>query len=130
MKETITHYLDAFNIGDIDGMLACLSEDVAHYVNEGGARHGKEMFRDFCEHMDECYREELSRIVIFEAEDGTRAAAEYVISGTYLKTDDDRPEADGQTYQLPAGTFFTLAEGQITRITTYYNLRDWHNQVS
>jgi steroid delta-isomerase-like uncharacterized protein len=130
MSETIRHYFDAFNIGDTEGMLACLSDDIAHHVNEGGVRRGKDMFRDFCAHMEESYREELTDIVLFESDDGTRAAAEFVVNGTYLKTDDGLPEADGQTYKLPAGTFFTLKDGLITRITTYYNLSDWRNQVS
>lgn len=130
MKETISHYLDAFNIGDTEGMLACLSDDVAHHVNEGGLRRGKDMFRDYCDHMDACYREDLSDIVILMASDGTRAAAEYVVRGTYLKTDEGLPEADGQTYLLPAGTFFTLEDGLITRITSYYNFSDFRNQLS
>jgi len=130
MSEIIKQYFDAFNIGDTEGMLACLSDDVAHHVNEGGVRRGKDMFRDFCDHMEESYREELSDIVLFSSGDGTRAAAEFVVTGTYLKTDDGLPEANGQTYKLPAGTFFTLKDGLITRITTYYNLSDWRNQVS
>ncbi len=130
MIETIKRYFNAFNIGDTEGMLACLSNDIAHHVNEGGVRHGKDMFRDFCEHMDECYREELTDITLFITENGNRGAAEYVVNGTYLKTDDNLPEADGQTYTLPAGSFFTLDAGNITRITTYYSLADWHNQVS
>ncbi|MDO5756649.1 MAG: ketosteroid isomerase-related protein [Rhodobacterales bacterium] len=130
MNETIRQYFDAFNIGDTDGMLACLSDDIAHHVNEGGVRRGKDMFRDFCDHMAESYREELSDIVLMESEDGARAAAEFVVNGTYLKTDEGLPEAKGQTYTLPAGTFFTLKDGLITRITTYYNLSDWRNQVS
>ncbi|PVA09491.1 isopropylmalate/homocitrate/citramalate synthase [Pelagivirga sediminicola] len=130
MTSIIEHYFDAFNIGDTEGMLACLSDDIAHHVNEGGVRHGKDMFRDFCAHMEESYREELSEMVIFMSSDGKRGAAEYVVSGTYLKTDDGLPEADGQTYKLPAGSFFTIEDGLITRITTYYNLSDWRNQVS
>jgi hypothetical protein len=31
---------------------------------------------------------------------------------------------------LPAGSFFTLENGQITRVVTYYNLADWIAQVS
>jgi len=126
----IEDYFDNFNIGDIEGMLACLSDDIAHHVNEGGTRHGKDMFRDFCEHMTESYREELTNMTLFMTEDGKRGAAEYVVNGTYLKTDDGLPEATGQTYKLPAGTFFTIDGGLITRITTYYNLADWRNQVS
>ncbi|GAB4289692.1 MAG: ketosteroid isomerase-related protein [Roseovarius sp.] len=127
---TVRAYFDAFNAGDIDGMLACLSDDVAHHVNEGRIRHGKDSFRAFCEHMRRCYRERLVEMVIFEAEGGSRAAAEYVVEGTYLETDEGLPEARGQSYRLPAGSFFSLRDGRITRVVTYYNLADWIAQVS
>ena len=130
MNTTIRDYFDAFNQGDVAGMLACLSDDVTHHVNEGQVREGKELFRQFCEHMNRCYREELTDMVIFEAENGTRAAAEFVVNGTYLETDEGLPEAKGQSYQLPAGSFFSLKDGLITRVVTYYNLADWTRQVS
>ena len=130
MNTTIRDYFDAFNQGDVAGMLACLSDDVAHHVNEGQVRQGKDMFRAFCEHMNRCYREELTDMVIFETENGTRAAAEFVVNGTYLETDEGLPEAKGQTYRLPAGSFFSLKDGLITRVVTYYNLADWTRQVS
>lgn len=127
---TIQAYFDAFNRGDVAAMLACLSDDVAHHVNEGKVRSGKDAFRAFCEHMNRCYRENLTDIVIFEAEGGTRGAAEYVVNGTYLETDEGLPEATGQTYRLPAGSFFSLKDGLITRVVTFYNLADWMRQVS
>ncbi len=130
MNSAIKAYFDAFNRGDMSAMLACLSDDVAHHVNEGKVRTGKDMFRDFCKHMNRCYREELTDMVIFDAEGGTRAAAEYIVNGTYLETDEGLPEAKGQTYCLPAGSFFTLKDGLITRVVTYYNLADWTAQVS
>ena len=129
MNSTVKAYFDAFNRGDVAAMLACLSDDVAHHVNEGQVRTGKDAFRAFCEHMNRCYREELTDMVIFDAEGGARAAAEYVVNGTYLETDEGLPEANGQTYRLPAGSFFSLKNGQITRIVTYYNLADWMRQV-
>jgi steroid delta-isomerase-like uncharacterized protein len=130
MNDTIRSYFDAFNAGDVDGMLACLSDDVAHHVNEGQVRKGKEAFAAFCAHMNRCYRENLTDMVIFEAEGGTRAAAEFIVNGTYLETDEGLPEANGQTYRLPAGSFFSLEGGKITRVVTYYNLADWIKQVS
>ena len=130
MTQTIQAYFDAFNAEDVAGMLACLSDDVAHHVNEGQIRVGKEKFAAFCAHMNRCYRETLSDMVIFEAEGGTRAAAEYIVNGTYLETDAGLPVASGQTYRLPAGSFFDLKDGKITRVTTYYNLADWVKQVS
>lgn len=130
MNTTVKAYFDAFNRGDVDAMLTCLDDEVAHHVNEGQVRMGKDRFRAFCEHMNRCYREELTNMVIFDAEGGTRAAAEYVVNGTYLATDEGLPEADGQTYHLPAGSFFSLNNGKITRVVTYYNLADWIRQVS
>lgn len=128
--KTIETYFAAFNAGDIDGMLDCLADDVAHHVNEGAIRIGKKNFRAFCDHMSQCYKETLTDMVIFEAEGGTRAAAEFIVNGTYLQSDDGLPEANGQTYRLPAGSFFSLRDGKITRVVTYYNLADWIRQVS
>ena len=128
--DTIAAYFTAFNAGDTDAMLACLSDDIAHHVNEGNIRSGKPAFAEFCAHMSRCYRENLTDMVIFEAENGTRAAAEYIVNGTYLATDAGLPDARGQTYRLPAGSFFTLENGLISRVTTYYNLADWVAQVS
>ena len=50
--------------------------------------------------------------------------------GEYLETDEGLPPANGQTYRLPAGAFFDVKEGLITRVTTYYNLTDWMAQVT
>ncbi len=129
-KDTIQQYYDAFNAGDMDGMIACLSDDFVHDVNEGDRRMGKEAFGAFCAHMSETYKELLTDIVVFANDDGTRGAAEFVVNGTYLKADPGLPEAHGQKYLLPAGGFFTLKDGLITRVTTYYNLQEWIRQVS
>jgi steroid delta-isomerase-like uncharacterized protein len=126
----VRRYFDAFNAADTDAMLACLAEDVRHDVNQGGSRHGKAAFAEFCAHMARCYREELTDLVIMVSEDGSRAAAEFTVNGTYLATDEGLPEARGQTYRLPAGTFLAIRDGQIARVTTYYNLTDWTAQVS
>lgn len=129
-KQLIADYLDAFNAGDGDRMLSLLHDDIEHHVNEGTVREGKEEFRAFCAHMAESYKESLTNIVIFANETGDRAAAEYIVNGTYLKTDAGLPPAAGQTYTLPAGSFFAIKEQKIQRITTYYNLADWIRQVS
>lgn len=128
--DLLTRYYAAFNAQDWDGMLACLAEDVAHHVNEGQVRRGKALFAEFLGHMDRCYSERLEDIVVMASEDGARASAEFTVHGTYKETDPGLPDAQGQTYVLPAGTFATIGDGQIVRITTYYNLADWTRQVS
>ena len=129
-KSLIAAYYEAFNAGRTDDMLALLHDEVEHHVNEGQIRRGKALFAQFNAHMTESYKENLTDMVIFANEAGDRAAAEFVVNGTYLKTDEGLPEARGQTYRLPAGSFFTIRDGKIARVTTYYNLADWVRQVS
>lgn len=128
-RALIERYYAAFNAGDIEGMLACLSDDVAHDINQGGRETGKPAFRAFLLHMERCYRERLDDIVLMVSEDGTRAAAEFTVHGEYLSTDPGLPPAAGQRYALPAGGFFEIADGLIARVTVYYNLVDWTRQV-
>ena len=128
-KSLIAAYYDAFNAGRTDDMLALLHDDVEHHVNEGKIRRGRALFAEFNAHMTESYRENLTDMVIMANDAGDRAAAEFVVNGTYLKTDPGLPPANGQTYRLPAGAFFTIRDGRIARVTTYYNLADWMAQV-
>jgi steroid delta-isomerase-like uncharacterized protein len=126
----ITRYYDAFNRGDAEGMIGCVADDVVHDVNQGARRTGKAAFRQFCAHMSRCYKEQLEGIVVMATPNGGRAAAEFNVIGTYLVAEEGLPPAKGQTYRLPAGTFFAVRDGLITRITTYYNLTDWLLQVA
>ncbi|MBB1490525.1 nuclear transport factor 2 family protein [Paracoccus sp. MC1854] len=129
-KQLIAAYYDAFNRGEPEAMEAMLHDEFEHHVNEGGIRRGRDGFAAFNRHMSETYRENLTDMVIFASEDGSRGAAEFVVNGTYLKTDPGLPEARGQSYRLPAGTFFAIRDSKIARVTTYYNLADWVRQVS
>lgn len=126
---TIRAYYDAFNTGDMDRFLSLLTDDVAHDINQGARQTGKQAFAKFMDHMNRCYKEELTDMVIMVNEDGTRGAAEFIVNGTYLATDEGLPEANGQTYRLPAGAFFEIRDGKVARISNYYSLPDWIAQV-
>ena len=125
----VWRYFESFNAGHGQGMLDCLSDDVVHDVNEGERRRGRALFGEFLQHMERCYREQLRDIVIMTGDVPGRVSAEYVVHGTYVATDEGLPPARGQTYVLPAGSFFEIADGRIRRVTTYYNLRNWIRQV-
>ena len=125
----IRAYYEAFNRGDAPAMLALLTEDVAHDINQGGRETGRPLFAAFMDRMNAAYREQLTDIVIMTTPDGTRAAAEFTVHGVYLAADPGLPPAHGQSYVLPAGAFFELRNGQIARVTNYYNLPDWLRQV-
>ena len=127
--EQIQRYYDAFNRGDWQAMLDCLHADVVHDLNQGARETGREAFAAFLQRMDASYQEQLRDIAVMATDDGGRAAAEYVVHGRYLRSDEGLPPADGQTYVLPGGAFFELRDGRIARVTNYYNLQDWITQV-
>ncbi|GAC1413450.1 MAG: ketosteroid isomerase-related protein [Vulcanimicrobiaceae bacterium] len=129
-RRIVERYYDAFNAGDLDAFVALVADDVVHDINQGDREIGKERFRAFVERMNRSYAERLSDIVVMTDGSGTRAAAEFVVHGTYLASDDGLPPAVGQTYRLPAGAFFEIRDGKVARISNYYSLAEWIAQVS
>lgn len=127
--DLIHAYYAAFNRADWKAMLALLSADVVHDLNQGPREQGRDAFRAFLARMDRSYAEQLRDIVVMASDDGRRAAAEYVVHGTYKADDEGLPKANGQTYVLPGGAFFEIAGGKIARISNYYNLQGWLTQV-
>lgn len=123
--QLVQQYYDYFNQQNWEGMLSLLSDDVIHEVNQGGTRSGKDLYRSFLAHMDACYEERLTDMVLMSDESGHRIACEFVVNGVYKSTDGNLPEATGQSYQLPAGAFLAVSDGKIQRVTTYYNLQLW-----
>lgn len=125
----IRDYYSAFNAGDVDGFLALLTEDVVHDINQGGREKGKKAFAAFLARMNRSYEEQIVEIEVLVNDKGSRAAAEFIVLGKYLKSDEGLPPASGQTYRLPAGAFFEIRDGKVARISNYYNLEDWLKQV-
>ena len=129
-RQLIETYYAVFNAGDREAFLALLTETVAHDINQGGREVGKTAFRAFMARMDRCYREQIRDLVVFTDASGNHAAAEFMVHGAYIATDEGLPAASGQNYVLPAGAFFTLSEGKVARISNYYNLPEWIRQVT
>ena len=125
----VLDYYAAFNRGDREAMLALLTDDVAHDLNQGPRETGRDAFAAFMARMDRSYREQLRDVVVMASPDGSRVAAEYVVHGEYLADDAGLPPANGQRYVLPGGAFFDLRDGKIARVTNHYNLQDWIAQV-
>ena len=127
--EFLSHYYAAFDAAGFPAMPALLSDDVAHDTNEGTRETGRTAFAAFLKRMNRCYAGQLTDLTRWADEAGTRAAAEFTVTGTWLATDAGLPPAHGQTYCLPAGAFLTLADGRISRVTMYYNTSDWLRQI-
>lgn len=129
-RQLIKQYYAAFNRGDMEQFLSLLTDDVIHDINQGLRETGRGTFAAFMQRMNRNYREKLVEITIMVNADGSRAAAEFIVLGEYLATDEGLPPARGQTYRLPAGAFFEIRGGKVARVTNYYNLNDWIAQVS
>lgn len=129
MKDLIVRYFEVFNKGDAAAMLSLVDENIEHDINQGKTQIGKAKFEAFLNHMNECYKEELKDLVIFASDDGKRASAEFMVHGTYLKTDGTLPPARNQKYVIRAGSFFEIKNNKISRVTTYYNLPLWIEMV-
>ncbi len=123
-------YYEAFNAQDMDTFLSLLTDDVVHDINQGDCEVGKVTFSAFMDRMNKNYKETIVDIVVMSNEAGNRAAVEFTVLGEYLATDEGLPEANGQTYKLPASAFFDIRDGKVARVTNYYNLEDWIAQVS
>ena len=128
--DLIQPYYAAFNAGDMATFESLLADDIVHDINQGARETGKDAFRAFMQRMNGAYREHLTDMVVMANADGSRAAAEFVVNGEYLKSDEGLPPAHGQKYVLPAGAFFDVRDGKVARVTNYYNLQDWIAQVS
>lgn len=127
--ELVKQYYANFNNKNYDLMLKVLHPEIRHEVNQGPVRVGKDHFSNFLKHMDQCYEETLKDQIFMVSGCGTRVACEFVVHGKYKETDKGLPEARGQKYIIPAGTFFEVRYNQICRITTYYNLPAWIEMV-
>lgn len=123
--DVVQQYYTYFNNQNWEGMLSCLDPQVQHDANQGDTQTGLDAYRQFLQHMDECYQETLTDLVFMADATGTRIACEFVVNGIYKKTDGTLPPATGQAYTLPAGAFLAVSGGKIRRVTTYYNLPLW-----
>lgn len=127
--ELVRAYYAAFNAADMETFLGLLHPEIVHDINQGRRETGREAFARFMTHMNRCYHERLEDIVVMGEPTGQRVAAEFVVHGSYIASDEGLPPASGQSYVLPAGAFFEIRDGKVARVTNYYNLNDWIRQV-
>jgi steroid delta-isomerase-like uncharacterized protein len=129
MKSLIENYFTIFNSGDVPRMLSLVDKDIEHDSNQGKTHVGILKFEAFLHHMNECYKEEITDLVIMDSGNGKNMAAEFTVHGVYLKTDGDLPPARNQKYTIRAGSFFEIKNNKVKRVTTYYNLPLWIDLV-
>lgn len=126
----IENYYDAFNNKDWDRFFSLVDEHVRHDIANGPREVGKAAFKAYMDHRNECYDEQIENIEMEISPEGDEAEVEFDILGTYVKTDGNLPPASGQKYRLSGGAFFTVKGGKVTRLSNFFDPRDWNAQVS
>ncbi len=128
-RAIVDAYFAAFNQRRWDAMVALCADDVVHDRNEAGREFGAANLRAYLELTGLCYEERLEELAIM-AGPGGRFAAEWVAVGRYVADEAGLLPARGQPYRLAGGTFLVVAADRITRITTYYNLQSFLDQMA
>jgi len=117
----IGNYIACYNSRDIQGMLACVTDDVVfeNISNSGQSMRleGKEAMGQVAELSGNAFSYRRQRLVSLVS-DGTRAAAEVEFEG---KAAVDLPNGvrAGETVKLRGSSFFELRGGLLSRIADY-----------
>ena len=128
-RAIVDAYFAAFNQRRWSAMTALCADDVIHDRNEAGREVGIEHLRAYLELTRLCYEERLEDLAVMVGDAG-RFAVEWTAVGRYVADDAGLLPARGQHYRLAGGTFLVIADGRITRITTYYNLQAFLDQMA
>ena len=125
----VARYFQALAAGDSDAILDCVTDQVAHHGSDGEITVGKPALAEHLATRQRHFSERIEDLHIWIDESGTRAAAEFVIHGAYRVRAEGLPPAHGQKFVSPAGAFFTLEGGRISRVITHLHLAHWLAQV-
>ncbi|MEO0465534.1 MAG: nuclear transport factor 2 family protein [Pseudomonadota bacterium] len=120
-EDIITRYVACYNARDIDGMLACVTEDVVfeNISNTGQSLRleGKPAMRQVAELSGNAFSYRRQRVVSLVLA-GDKAAAEVEFEG---KAAVDLPNgvAAGETVKIRGASFFEFRAGLLSRIADY-----------
>ena len=119
-EQLVAQYFSSFNHADWDGMLALMSKDVIHDLNESNRQVGLEAFTAQLNANKQSFLEVISDIET-DVPNPSRAIAAYTISGQYLATAPGMPTARGQRYRVAGKSIFDIRDGKITRIISEFD---------
>ncbi len=126
-RQRVLNFLDTFSSGNIEGALACCSDDVDFVANAPidilphlGHRHGKAEVREMWQTVHARYSSMRYEIPIMVAEGDTVAAN---LRAFFRKRSNDR------IVQFDIAVFYTLRDGRIAQIREVMDSFDLVQQV-
>ena len=122
-RQRVLNFLDVFSTGDIEGALACCTDDIEFFANAPidilphmGHHHGKAELREMWETVHARYSGMRYEVPILVAEADKVAANIRVF---FRKSSNDR------IVQFDMAAFYTLRDGRIAKIREGLTPREW-----
>lgn len=121
LEALVETYVDSYNRMDVDGVVACVTEDVMfeNISNAGGSMQlkGVAAFQQVAEASMAAFtyrRQRIRQLIV----SGDRAAAEIQFQGVAAL---DLPNGikQGQSVDIKGATFFEMSDGKLSRIADY-----------
>lgn len=120
-KRIIENLYNYFNKSDLDKMFSLVSENVSQEINNNGVKMGKEEIIKYQKYSREHYKEQVSNLVYMISDDGRYVSVKFVVNGKYLKTDESKIPATGQTFVLDVFNYFEIRNNQIVDVKCFYD---------
>jgi len=128
----VTDLYERFNAGDLEGVLALLTDDfVLEDVAAGATFNGPDGFREWVEPFVRAMpdaRTEVTRVV----DGGEWVATEHTGRGTHtgpLATPAGEVPPTGRAVELRFGEFFQLRDGKVASLRAYWDIASLLRQV-
>jgi steroid delta-isomerase-like uncharacterized protein len=118
----IRRYYDLFNVRDVEGMVALVTDDVVLEPGRGGRAIGREAFARILGYTNGAGSYDHARALTVTANaDGSRAAAEFRLEGTFIPIDHGLQQGPGQPYVFTVWAFFEMRDGRIASVSNHYD---------
>ncbi|MBW3622468.1 MAG: ester cyclase [Armatimonadetes bacterium] len=127
--EVVQQVIDAYNRHDLEGFARRHSEEMVTVAPAAPPLRGLQTLRASLPQEWQAFPDakiEVKRIV----GDDRQVAVELVWTGTYRRDLEGLPPADGQTLRLSQMGVYTVRNGRVTSLRSYYNPEDLTRQLA
>lgn len=128
--ETVKKYYLEFNKKNIAGILELCTDNVINDLNQGDSQEGIAKLKDYLLTAWSHFDEKVSHLDIMTNQDQSNIATEYLVNGKYYNTKEGLFPSTNQVYEIKCTSLFKFDDsGKISRITRYYNAKQWIDMV-
>ena len=129
VEKMMNDYLAAWNAHDVEKILSFFTDDCVYDCTPiGKTSRGKKELKDFINSTFTDFPDhKLETKSGFNT--GDRSAGEWVMSGTFAHSSMPGVTATGKKFSIPGATITEIRGGKISRVTNYWNMAAFMQQV-